>query len=74
MMPDQRVWYSKKSITIYHLSKNCSALKSVRPKDLVDENIDLNSDKTTDETGMRLCLICEREREGMEDILDRYFT
>ncbi len=70
-MPKEPVWYSDNSVTIYHIYKDCSALKSVRPKDLVPDEIDLKPDGTTDKTGMRLCLICEKRKN--RNFYEKYF-
>ena len=70
-MAQVEVWYSEKSVTIYHLYRDCSALKSVRPKDIVPDEIDLQFDGTTNEATMRLCLICEKRRN--RSFYEKYF-
>lgn len=79
-MPKQTVWFSKKSITIYHLYEDCYTLDSADNEDIVCQSVDLKSDRTTDEETMRLCRVCKGKWEETKkldidpDILDKYFT
>ena len=58
MTTPHQVWYSDKSVTVYHLDWDCRALYHVDPENFENMVIDLNETGETEREGFRLCGHC----------------
>ena len=57
-MPDRKIWLAGSSVLIYHLDRNCRALKNANDV-LQSEDADLDKDGKSSNSNMRLCGFCE---------------
>lgn len=67
-MPNEWVWYSHNSITIYHIFGDCRALKNVDSADIKMDQIELDRYYETEKPTMKLCGHCEDILERIENI------
>lgn len=57
-MPKRTIWFAASSVVVYHLDRNCQALKNANDV-LQSEDINLNPDRASPDITMRLCGFCE---------------